>query len=95
MIYFNEASGEDRYEFFSAAAKKIVTGDTLDGFLKLVRSIPRGKRLDLYNFCLSGSHYRYPKEHWERITATCKEAGVSFDRGRDGFSICICEGAKD
>jgi hypothetical protein len=94
MIFFNETTGEDSYEFYSKKEKRIRKCDTLEDFLTLVRGMPRGSRLDLYNLCLAGTHYGYPKAKWERIEAACKKAGVNFDL-EEPTSICTCEGAKD
>jgi hypothetical protein len=94
MIFFDESTGKDRYEFYSKKDKRILKSDTLDEFLRLVGGMPRGSRLDLYNLCLAGTHYGYPQAKWERIEASCKEAGVRFDL-EESTSICTCEEAKD
>ena len=94
MIFYDETSGEDSYEFYSKKDKKIFKTASFDEFLKLVGGIPRGGQLDLYNLCLAGTHYGYPKAKWERIDAVCKKAGISFDR-EESKTSCTCEDAKD
>ena len=94
MIFYDETSSEESYEFDSKKDKKIFETASLDEFLKLVGGMPRGSRLDLYNLCLGGTHYGYPKARWERIDAVCKKAGIAFDR-EESKTSCTCEGAKD
>lgn len=91
MIFFNEEDGEDSYEFYSRKEKTIAAVGTLEEFLKLIRTMPKGSQLDLYNFCLSGSHYGYPEKNWKKIEEACKKAGVTFNTEEP--VICTCENA--
>lgn len=93
MVFFERSTGEQSYELYSKKDRKILKSDTLEGFLKLIRTMPRGSELKLFDLCLGGTHQGYPPENWDRIMEACQAAGVVFDRFKRK-TVCICESAK-
>jgi hypothetical protein len=93
MIFFEKSSGEESYEFYSKKDRKILRSSTLEEFLKLVRTMPRGSELTLFNLCLAGTHKGYPRKNWDRIAETCQAEGVVFDRLKPVI-VCNCESAE-